>query len=492
MYRSADEKPQGPPRGAAFIVALCACSLAQSACGLVDLRPVAVATHPSGPYEVVASRDETLWVMFPAAPSRIDAEEAVTVRSSTGPTDGDLSWDGLCLSWRPIEALDPGSRYRFVLSGDVRMEDGRVADLALDLPFFVLRAGSMPRLVSSAPSDGASVAASASGSTALVLRFSEPMDEASVESAFSLSPGPDYRFLWGEGGSLMSIRLLERLSPCVCYAWSLGQDARAVDGAPIARAESGCFVTDLDAETPSVLATGPAALVDGRWVELSTDLSETDAGDSVAVRFSEPMDVDSVVGAITMSPARSGQVVAASTELFVYTPREPWTPEEYQRLVVRTAAKDTSGLALPRERVFGFTPRTPYLELSSVSTLVGEESPSPGEGGAFAVTIGDPPEGELTLILRFSDSFAAVAMESATRSVTVSAFFPSGLRSPRLRSAWWPSADTLSMTWEGLEASDADSERYYRLVVRGGEDGLASQRGLRLRADLAQILEAKP
>ena len=45
---------------------------------------------------------------------------------------------------------------------------------------------------------------------------------------------------------------------------------------------------------------------------------------------------------------------------------EPWTPEEYVRLVVRTAALDASGLALPRERGFGFTTRTPYLRLDSV------------------------------------------------------------------------------------------------------------------------------
>lgn len=497
MYRSADDdstvaRRGARARGAAIIVALASAAGAAGACGLIDLRPVEVGTYPSEPYHVLGSRDEALKVTFPSAPSRADAEKAVTVRSPSGELGGDVSWDGLSLSWRPIEAFDPGTRYRFSLSGEVPMEDGRVADLELDLPFFALRSGPLPRLASNDPADGASVATSEAGSLPLELRFSEAMDEASTESAFSLSPGLDYGFSWGGGGTILSIRLLERLSPCACYTWSLGGGARAVDGAPIARAESGRFVTDLDADAPSVLGACPAAFVDGRWVELSADLSETDAGDSIAVRFSEPMDADSVRRAIATTPARSGLVVAASPELFVYSPEEPWTPEEYVRLVVRTTALDASGLALPRERGFGFTTRTPYLRLASVSTPAGETRASPGEAPALAVTVGDAPEGELTLILNFSDAFGAGAMESAARLVKVSAFFPSGLSTPSLRSAWWPSADTLSMTWEGLEASDADCERYYRLVVQGGDDGLESDSGLRLSADLTQILEAKP
>ena len=481
MYRSIDS-----------VVALVACSLALSACGLVDLRPVVVATHPSEPYQVLSSRDEALYVSFPSPPSRPDAEDALAVRSPTGELDGDLSWDGYRLSWRPVEPLDPGLRYRLVVAGAVRMDDGRIAEPELDIPFFALRSGSLPRLVSTSPANGASVGVVEAGAVALELRFSEAMDELSVESAFSLSPDLDYRCRWDDGGTLASIRLLERPSPCVCYAWSVGTDARAEDGAPLAREETGRFVTDLDAEAPSVIAAVPAAFVAGRWVELSADLSETAAGDSIAVRFSEPMDAESVTDAVSTVPSRSGLVVAASSELFVYTPSEPWTPEEYVRVVVRTAARDASGLSLPRERSFGFTTRTPYLELTSVSTATGESSPSPGGPQALAVTVGAAPEGELTLILGFSDAFGAVAMESASRLVSLSAFFPSSLDPPSLKSVWWPSADTLSMTWEGLEASDADSVRYYALAIRGGDDGLESSGGLILEDDVRQTLEAKP
>ena len=149
--------PNKPHRkAAAWAIALSAFSIS---CGIIDLRPVKITTYPSAEYAVLPSRDTPLSVTFSGEPVIIEAEGAFSVQSDAGIVEGDFDWDGAGFTWRPVAEWDPGVRYRLILSGAIRMADGREARPEIDLPFYVLRDSRRPMLASYDPPQGASIGA---------------------------------------------------------------------------------------------------------------------------------------------------------------------------------------------------------------------------------------------------------------------------------------------------------------------------------------------
>lgn len=462
-------------------------------CGLVDLRPVTVATRPAEAYTTLASRVDCLAVDFSAEPLRLEAERAFMVSSPGGAVEGDFIWNANGFSWKPVSPWDPGVRYRLVFRGSVRMADGREAFPEFDLPFYALRSSGRPGLVASIPEDGASTVVSSGDAVVLQLVFSEAMDAGSVEDAFVLRPSTECRFSWNAGNTTLDVTSEESLSPCTAYRWTIGTEARAADGSPLASSESGSFSTDIDTTPPRVERVYPVVRSGGDWVEVAADLSGVDAGHSIAILFSETVDAASVASAVRIEPSQPGTSMAVSPRLVVHTPDRDWIPEKPLTLVVSENVEDASGLRMQAEFRARFTPAVPFLRLLRVSGAVGEESTGAFSGDAetLAVTVGAAPEGVLVLTLGFSVPFGSAEKTAATERISLTAFFPGLLPAPRLRDAFWLSDDTVSMSWEGLRRSDLSSIKYYRLVIPGGQGGITASSGLWMAEDASILLEAK-
>lgn len=475
--------------------ALSALALSAGACGLVDLRTVGLSLYPDRAGTVLGTRDEALRVRFATAPIRADAERAFSVSSPRGTIQGDVLWDGDGFSWKPLEPWDPGVRYRLRLSGEVAMEDGRSLRPSVELPFFAVKDGGRPYLESFEPGDGASVGVAGRGESVLTLRFSAPMDRGTLAEALSLRPAFEYDAAWDEGGRILRVALRDALQPCAAYAWSVSTALRDVDGAPLARAERGSFVSDADASPPFVERAYPAAWIDDRWVEAGESLGALDRGQAVAVRFSEPMQGPSVRAGIRIEKGPPGRLEMNGEREAVFRPDGEWVPEAALRLVVQRSVKDRSGLCMAEDYREAFTPAVPWLRLLSAESAEGESLLSgagSGRGDAVPCTAGDAPEGLFSVTLTFSVPLDLPGRLSAVELSSLSAFFPGYASSPRLRSATWFSSDTLILTWEGLKRSDATVEYYYELRLRGGPAGIRSSEGLRLKEDVSMLLRTKP
>ncbi|MBN2875378.1 MAG: Ig-like domain-containing protein, partial [Spirochaetales bacterium] len=446
-------------------------------CGLVDLRPVVLTIEPREAYSVLPSRDAVLGVTFSAAPNHLDAERAFSVVSPEGSVDGDCIWVENKLEWKPLAAMDPGVRYSVHVRGEIRMLDGRRTNAEVLVPFFVVRSGGLPVLASFSPGNGASTGTAGDGAPALILTFSERMDEWTVQEAFSLRPSADFAIEWNLEGTVAAIVPEEALSPCSTYTWSLTEDARAVDGAPLPDSSTASFSTDIDAVPPRVERVFAVAVSDGEWVELSGDLLSLQRGHSLAILFSEAMEDVGTSSTIRVEPGVSGLVERSGQRLFVFTPERNWTPELPLELVVSTSARDSSGLAMAAEYRQSFTPASQFLRILRIETPDGESIDDVDAQGAFTVSVGLAPEGLLTLSLRFSEAFEASERVAAADAVSLDAFFPGDVLAPATRSVHWGTNDTLSITWELLRRSDAACVRYYQLRIAGGEYGIRSTSG---------------
>lgn len=471
-------------------VGIACCAFIASACGLVDLRTVIVTIEPGEAYAVLDSRDAPIMVGFSAPPARLEAERAFSIKSPAGSVEGDFSWSDDGFSWRPVKPWDPGVRYRLMMSSSIPTEDGRVARVEADFPFFAVRSSSPPVVVSFYPADGASVGVSGNGTAAISLRFSEPMDGRAVREALSLSPSTDFLLSWNADMTEVALMPTEPLAPCALYDWTLSSGASAVDGSPIPAALRSSFWTDLDAEAPRVERTYPVVFESGVWVEAAADLACVDSGQSLALRFSEAVDPRSIRAAIRVEPSVQGVIDVVASDLVVFTPERGWEPEEPLTLVV-SGAEDLSGLTMMREYRERFTPAVRFLRVLELESGSGETASDPDFSQVMEVSVGDAPDGVFSLAIRFSEAFGPAAKSSALESISLLVFFPASLSSPELRSASWPSDDTLLCTWEGLRRSGDGTENYYLLTVAGGEGGIASDSGAYLADDVIAHLKAK-
>jgi len=351
-----------------------------------------------------------------------------------------------------------------------------------------MRSSGRPVVASFFPDDGASVGVPELGEAVLELRFSEPMDAATVRDALSIRPSLSFGVTWDAEDTIATITPDSRLRPCTVYRWSLDVSARAADGSPIAGSGTAAFVTDQDALPPRVERAYPATLSDGAWREAAAGLDEVDDGHSVAVLFSEDMDAASVRAGIRISGS-SGRVDVASRRIAVFTPDNGWTPETELVLVVSKDVEDASGLGMAEGYRVAFTPVVPFLRIVEVAASAGESTD--GSDGTLAVTVGAEPDGVLSLTMVFSAPFDAVAKVGAVDRIALAVFFPDSLAAPGLRSASWFSDDTLVMTWDGLRKSSAAATNYYALRIGGGLGGISSGSGRYLEDDAVMYIEAK-
>ena len=500
MWPSLTENVPAPRCYPMWAYIACAAALASS-CGLVDLREVSVRTEPAVAGAVLEKRETPVRVLFGAEADRSDAEEAFAVLSETGSVGGDIAWDGASFSFVPVDGWKSGVRYRLTLSGTISCADGREARPDIDLTFTAVRPIGAPQLTAAAPADGASVGTRSEEGAMIVLSFSEAMDTRSVQDAFSLEPGADMDFSWGGGDRVLTAIPRDALPACVSYRWKLTSEACAADGAPLASGSSGRFTTDGDHTKPRVVSVRPVVRSGGAWVDTGATLSELGNGQAIAVDFSEPMQADSVVSSIRIEPAFSGRTEVPATITAVFIPDKAPGYGVPLTLVVAADARDLAGLKLGSDYREVFIPAIPPLSVLSVTAGGGETalppyaSATPALGTELAVTI-TPPDGTLTLAIRFSASFDAPSRAAVIDFIALDAFFPASSLSPELRAVSWPSADTVSLTWEGLERSAAAAPRLYLLSIDGGSGGLSngnnSESGLVLADDVALLLETEP
>ncbi|UCH89096.1 MAG: PKD domain-containing protein [Thermoplasmata archaeon] len=90
--------------------------------------------------------------------------------------------------------------------------------------------GTPPRIVSTTPEDGSTLVPIKTKE--IIIRFSEPMDSSSVESALSIAPGIKYSIQWvvGTHNTVLMIKLNEDLSGDTAYSIKLDSSAMDMEG----------------------------------------------------------------------------------------------------------------------------------------------------------------------------------------------------------------------------------------------------------------------
>ncbi len=198
-----------------------------------------------------------------------------------------------------------------------------------------------PKVVSVSPP---AAATGVSTNTALVLAFSKPMKQASVQAALSLQPAATLSFVWNAAGTSVTCMPAGGLAASTTYSLTLAVTAQDLTGVPLGAMFTSSFTTGSNADVtkPTVASSLPAAGAVGQ-----------SAATSLQLTFSEPMNPLSVEGALTATtPAAvvfNPGVWSADKTQVTFTPKTAPAQSTTVTWRLTTAAKDLAGNALAAE-----------------------------------------------------------------------------------------------------------------------------------------------
>lgn len=252
-----------------------------------------------------------------------------------------------------------------------------------------------PSVVSISPGNGA---VSVSTTASLTILFSEPMNEATVLAAVSLTPAAagTRRSRVSDGGRLFEISWSQPLSGLTDYTLAIGTGARDTSGIPLSQPISSIFTTIdtsfSDSTPPTILSGQEVPRANSTFVASSTIIS---------LPFSTAMNTASVESAFSL---KAGAVAVAGSSRwesnrFIFTPSAPLSNGQVYEVRVAGSATRDNGVSIAAAWVATFTtaPDTAPVLASTV----------PADGAANVSAHQD-------IVLEFS-----AAMATGTLSVTV-------------------------------------------------------------------------
>jgi len=209
-----------------------------------------------------------------------------------------------------------------------------------------LGAGSTPRAVAQLPPsfDPASVSGSISPiltgwgvSQPIVIRFSAPMNAASVQGALRVSPQAEVRVEWDATASALYVVPLAGWTPGTVYTVTVGAGAQAQDGAT------------LEPMPPAIVHVRSAATTELAATKLvGDDRVALDSG--FLLTFSRAVDLASLRDALTIDPPVAGTFAfegsPGSMPDVVWQPSAPLEPDTSYTVSLGPTAVDIEGAPL--------------------------------------------------------------------------------------------------------------------------------------------------
>ncbi len=212
----------------------------------------------------------------------------------------------------------------------------------------------------------------------IALTFSRPMDRASVEAAFAISPAVTGRFAW-QNGNRRVVFTPDTLAAFTDYTLTIGAGARspfgyALDGNADGSAGDAfrlAFRTGApDVVAPSIAGVFPAS-----------NAREVERQPIVSITFSELIDPATIApGGFVLEPTAGGSAVAGTVHagdaggqtVVWFAPDAPLAPSTFYRMRVQPGLRDLVGNAVTRTYSFVFQTRADADETAAIETFEGD------------------------------------------------------------------------------------------------------------------------
>jgi hypothetical protein len=404
-----------------------------AACSAFDLLPFSVSAFSPSETTMSSMEGVHIEIDFTKAANRTLTEGAFSLTADGSSVAGRISWpDDRSLVFTPDEPLASKVLYEMHLATSAEDTHGRDLSAELDHTFTTRSELSRPRVVGVTPDDHASTADTFSPVT---VSFSEAMDEASLLSAFSLSPSVTGIYSLSSDGTTLTFTPGEALAWQSDYSVTIAKGAADLQGNTLGADYASHFHVGTESAPPEILSVksgdGSASLTPDDPSSGNPTLNsgwESDQG--LVVTFTEPVLTSSAIGAVQLSPEAQYTVAEENAE---YTSAITLTLDgrlsygTTYHLSIASGIQDTQGNKMVAPASYYFTvdgARTQPPAVSQVCLEVIQGNPSSAAPinpyGAVSLSSYGGSEGFFDIFLELAPG-ATVDPLTVARAVTISA-----------------------------------------------------------------------
>lgn len=301
----------------------------------------------------------------------IELTQGAFALTGSAAVSGRFEWFGLRrMIYKLDSPLIPGNAYLMRVTTNAQAANGSRIPLEYIVHFTVGSTIQSPEIVATDP------AGSAQGvptTTAVSVTFSRPMNTASVESAFSISPSVPGVFTWDPAATIMTFQPSEELTSGTVYTVSVSTVARDTDEIALSSSRSISFQVGSDLVRPTIVGireSGTASMLTDNYSGVYKD-------SSFSILFDEPMNPTKTRASITLLNLRDSTSVVLNTEWnpsfteITMTPQNPLTPLGQYRFTITTGARDPAenSILAPYHRTFNVDNSAGALNSNFLSVL---------------------------------------------------------------------------------------------------------------------------
>ncbi|OQY34296.1 MAG: hypothetical protein B6241_05360 [Spirochaetaceae bacterium 4572_59] len=459
------------------------------ACSLIDLREhEMVSLYPAEDYQILEEGD-SMKIIFSEKVNTYLVEQIVSLNNSKGKVNCSFSWEGgRILTLEALESLFQGIRYTLKVKGlyENTRGDSRESDM---MRVFYYKSSSYDplRLLSMSPEEGALIGDGES----LVLSFNRVPEEASLMKNLTLSPDAMYKS--SLEGAVLTLSPEEKWENLTDYSLKLTSDVQDGEGVALDPEVERSFMIRSGTDVPRISRSGPALKErPGNYPFKTSNPAVLLYGEAYRMEFSSPMDLDTVEGAFSISPALAGNLYWEGNDTLIFVPEEGWLMDTEYTIRISDNAESLDGITLKEDFISTLTVDIPILELSSVEctsstsfTLTSYDSSLPVDIAGSGVS---PYDQVFRFIFNCPFSTDQEKQDLQNRITVYEVFSSDG--SPRGATYSWISDYTLTITFSGFYAS-ADKEHYYLLEIPGGTTGIRNLRGSFMKGTVEQLFRSR-
>ncbi|TGL32553.1 hypothetical protein EHQ52_14805 [Leptospira koniambonensis] len=330
---------------------------------------ITLTNPPNGALEVSSS--SRIIIDFNKSMNTIITEGGVSVAANGGNTTFNPAWifDSRLILEFP-SGLTEGKRYEITLNrSGVKDSDGNFLPKNYNFHFYTEGGGHVPTISSSSPQPNGSVVTGWAVNGNIIINFSEPMDEASTNSAVSLSGGAAlYVPVWNGNRTQLTLQLKSDLEVGTTYTLKIGTSAKSSAGIALASEYLVVFSTGSTFTRPDVLAdvtvgTSWNSPLPSPLPAVNSPYHGVSKFDSFTFQFTETMDRQSVLDAIAFEPSISGVYSWIGPSLLKFTPNNSLTQGKTYRLKIDSTAKSSQGQLLQYGYVIDFVVDDPFTSV---------------------------------------------------------------------------------------------------------------------------------
>lgn len=327
----------------------------------------------------------------------------------------------------------------------------------------------------------------------IIISFSEPMDNQSVEKNIRFSPSFPCTFAWNTNYTICTITPHEPFVFNTWYTVTIPSECTDTAGNNIINQYEFRFKTGSEYIRPQISGIYTTSIPQN--MALSPDFSifeGANINDELILHFSEPIEASTLPGALIINPSAFWQVLwdTSYTSCIIHF-LEPLQPSTRYELVINTSLKDKAGNTLLQDRCIYFVTNGILSQYPQIVSLVCNETIN-GPTVLFPQTKINDLDEELTYLNNTYTFTVTFSMDMLRSSVpdNVKIEFLYGEQpdiSGSISKFQWIGSNQLILTISAIEGGNV-----YKLTFKGGSHGITAQTGLPLQNEIFYLFYFSP